>query len=85
MAHYKRKRARIKGSGHYSANGLQHRLGDRYDGREWLRNWPRAHDILFHTRPGRRACRRLERKVLAGADADGVAWPLSKKPHVYYW
>jgi hypothetical protein len=56
-----------------------------YWGSVWLGSWPRWHDIIFHSRPRRRAERRFEHAVLRGADADDLAWPLSKRPHEYYW
>lgn len=27
----------------------------------------------------------LRHRVLRGDDAEGLAWPLARKPHVYYW
>lgn len=50
-----------------------------------MSSYPAWHDILFHTRPLRRATKRCEHKVIQGADADDLAWPLAKKPHKYYW
>jgi hypothetical protein len=47
---------------------------------------PRWWTILEHTRPRRARDRAMERKVLNGrVDADEAIWPLSKKPHIYYW
>jgi hypothetical protein len=85
MAHYKRKRARTAPGGHYSANALKHRLGPRWSDRMWLSGWPRYWDKVMHTRPMRARARRLEQAVLNGADPDGLSWPLSRKPHIYYW
>lgn len=52
----------------------------------WLNTWPASYDIIYHTRPSRRAMSRLLRCVVTGqVDPDAVAWPLSKRPHVYYW
>lgn len=51
----------------------------------WSGNWPAAWDILYHRRPHRRATKRLEIAVMHGADPDNLAWPVAKKPHVYYW
>jgi len=51
-----------------------------------MSNHPRAHDILFHTRPRRHDERRIARLIRSGrVDADATAWPLEKKPHKYYW
>lgn len=92
MAHYKRKRARTQGSGHYSNNGYRHRFGmseEEFDGsrmlRAWYRNYPRYWDKVFHTRPARRKTRQLEQKVLHGEDPDNMTWPDGRKPHIYYW
>jgi hypothetical protein len=47
---------------------------------------PAAWDIVMHTRPRRAAEKRLEKRILADAiDPDDTAWPLSKKPHTYFW
>lgn len=41
---------------------------------------------LLHTRPRRRATRHCEWRVLHNPDAaDGLIWPLDKKPHIYFW
>ena len=49
-------------------------------------NWPRWFDVVFHTRPQRRRTKAMEQKILSGRlDPDNTAWPLSKKPLVYYW
>lgn len=85
MAHFSRKRSRITSSKGYSRNGLKHRLGRRYSPDAPYLIYPRSHDLLYHTRPGRRAVRHLERAVMKGADAEELTWPLSKKPHTYYW
>lgn len=50
-----------------------------------MRNWPAWWDRTFHTRPHRAKVRRLERKVMQGFDPDNIAWPLAKRPHIYYW
>ena len=86
MANYKRKRSRVAGRNNgYSAKGLEHRLElDAKDVR-WLRNWPRWYDKLHHTRPLRRAGKRMERDLLKGDDPDNLVWPLSRKPHHYFW
>ena len=86
MAHYKRKRPRAASGGYYSTNALRHRLGKRYNERLWLANWPRHWDIQHHTRPARTKTRRLERAVVKDIElAWDAAWPVPKKPHVYYW
>lgn len=51
-----------------------------------MSNWPRSWDIVHHTRPRRAREKRLTKAIVAGKlDPDNVAWPLSKKPHIYYW
>ena len=59
--------------------------GDRSRGLKHNRGYPRWHDIVFHTRPRRGAEKRLETKILRGADPESLNWPLEKKPHKYYW
>jgi len=81
MANHKRKKARSQmGAG--SQNDLKRKLGPDW---RWWRDAPSGHNILFNTRPRRRAERQLEKKILRGADPDGIAWPLSSKPFDYYW
>jgi hypothetical protein len=61
-------------------------FGDYSRGRKYNAGYPRWHDILYHSRPRRREERRYEYKAMHGsADLDDLAWPLSKKPHNYYW
>ena len=86
MAHYKRRRSRRASMGHYSGNGLRHRLGsETFDGIRWLGSYPRWWDYIHHTRPARAAGRKLIRQVMAGADPENICWPDGRKPHVYYW
>ncbi|WP_159805487.1 hypothetical protein [Litoreibacter roseus] len=86
MAHYKRKRSRLKGRNKgYSAKGLERRLKVKAEDLRWLQNYPRWHDKLHHIRPSRRAERKRERELLKGIDPDNLAWPVSRKPHHYFW
>ncbi len=86
MAHYKRKRSRLAGRNKgYSSKGLERRLVPQIEELRWLQNYPRSHDKLYHTRPRRRSERKQERELLKGSDPDGLVWPLSRKPHEYYW
>lgn len=89
MAHYKRKRPRTSGSGHYSNNGLKNRLDEKginkKDRRAWHFSHPRWWDKVMHTAPSRSRSKVLERKVLKGADFDNMSWPDYRKPHIYYW
>lgn len=50
-----------------------------------MNTYPAWWDREFHTRPKRAETRRLERQVLNGRDPDDIAWPLLRKPHIYYW
>ena len=55
-------------------------------GHTWLNTWPRAHDILYHNRPRRRAEKLCEFHVKRGVvDLEDFTWPLSRKPHKYFW
>lgn len=86
MAHYKRKRSRLAGRQKgYSGKGLERRLKLVSEDLRWLENWPRWHDKIYHTRPRRREESKLVREVLKDGDPDNIAWPLSRKPHEYYW
>jgi hypothetical protein len=59
--------------------------GCRSNGREINRGYPRWYDILYHTRRNRARNRLVVVKILQGADPEGMAWPLDRKPHIYYW
>ena len=48
-------------------------------------HWPKWWDVLYHTRPWRAKSKEVTRKVLNGADPDGITWPVNHKPHNYYW
>lgn len=92
MAHFKRKRSRLKAAGHYSKNGYRHRLGFSQEESEgapfnkiWYRNHPRHWNKAFHIRPTRAKARLLERQILRGEDPDNMNWPNGRKPHIYYW
>lgn len=52
-----------------------------------MRSYPRWWDIIFHTKPKRRAQQAMLQGVIKGrVDADDAAWPLGNhKPHNYYW
>lgn len=51
-----------------------------------MSNYPRSWDIQFHTRPRRAKEKLVERKIVTGKiDPDEAIFPLSKKPHIYYW
>lgn len=52
----------------------------------WMNSYPAWWDTVFHRRPERRAQARTAHAVLVGSlDADDVAWPVSHRPHRYYW
>ena len=46
---------------------------------------PRWHDILHHTRRRRAAEKRCAVRLMQGKDPEDLAWPLSRKPTIYYW
>ena len=74
MANYKRKRP-VTSTTHHAVGGSTS-----------MGSWPRAHDVTYHRRPQRRRAKEVTRQVFKGVvDADNAAWPVGKKPHVYYW
>lgn len=77
MANYKRRRPRTT-SAH---SGYSRRSASTY----WMSQWPRWHDIVFHTRPQRRRTREAVVLVMQGRDPDTILWPVEKKPHIFYW
>ena len=81
MAHHKRKKARVNmGSG--SQNYLKRKHGEDW---RWMQDTPKWWHVLHHSRPHRRATKRLETKIMKGEDPDDIAWPVARKPHIYYW
>lgn len=40
---------------------------------------------MFMERPARRLRKRLERDIAKGLDPEAAIWPLTHKPHLYYW
>ncbi len=84
-----RKRLKLKPfkvpAGWLAGGSVQIDWGCRFNGRKYNQGYPRWHDILYHTRRNR-ACNRLTvTKVLQGIDPEGIAWPLDRKPHIYFW
>lgn len=84
--HHKRKRARI------------HNRGRGWDSRRikkaypalwnwlWLHSWPVYWDIQHHRRPRRREEKNIAHAIVRDViDPDCAIWPVSKKPHEYYW
>lgn len=65
-----------------SKNDVRRKYGDEW---RWMEATPRAWRLLYMTRPKRRETKRLEIKIMKGEDPDRIAWPLDKKPYVYYW
>lgn len=83
MANFRRKKPRHRTSSRYSTRVGNKRFSHIHPC--WMYWYPAWHDILFHRRPHRRATKEVEGKLLRGADPDDLVWPVSKKPHVYYW
>jgi len=53
---------------------------------DMINSYPAWWDRTFHTRPRRAKERAITRNILVGKlDPDNAAWPLEKKPHIYYW
>lgn len=51
-----------------------------------MNGYPAWWDRTFHTRPRRSKEKAIARRILCGdLDPDDAAWPLEKKPHIYYW
>ena len=83
---HKRKRSRTRVRGRRMNKWQAKEIGSGYDKYGWLGNWPAWWDIVFHRRPHRRRAFATTRAVMLGKiDADAAVWPVSKKPHNYYW
>ena len=51
-----------------------------------MSNWPKWHDVINHNRPRRREDAAMSHAVARGkVDPDEALWPLSRRPHIYYW
>lgn len=84
MAHHKRKRPRSH-MGQGSSNDIAREMKERGLEWRWYQNTPSSHHIVFHHRPKRRETKRLLTQILKGEDPEKVAWPVARKPHIYYW
>ena len=82
MANFRRNKPRLRTSRGYSRRTGRERFKKHHP---WMCWWPAWWDILHHSRPQRRRDMRCEKAVLNGADPDNIVWPLSRKPHQYYW
>lgn len=51
----------------------------------WFDKSPSWYRNMMMTRPERREVRRLLNQVMRGHDADGIAFPVSHRPFVYWW
>jgi len=86
MANFRRRRSATNSSrGPHKTKWELSELEARYGRRVWMNNWPAAWDITFHRRPPRRHAKAIAHSIVRGADPDEALWPLSKRPHVYYW
>jgi hypothetical protein len=75
MANFKRNKPRTRS---YGSRGSSRTC--------WLNTWPAWHDILYHSRPRRRADTELAGRVRRGEiDPDDTVWAANHKPHKYYW
>lgn len=84
MANHRRRRPRAASYGR-KRQSYKVRHTPEWNRYGWRRNWPRWHDVVFHTRPRRRRTRACVVLVMQGTDPDLILWPIEKKPHVYYW
>ena len=88
MAHFKRKTARSKARCGYDRKCAERRAARRGEQVRRFYTWewePRAHHIVFHTRPRRCYDAAEVRRILNGKDPEGAIFPLGRKPHVYFW
>lgn len=84
MANYKKRKSRVC-MGRGSHNDLKRRFKDDTSRWLWWMGTPRYWRLTQMTRPKRRLEKKLLHDILRGADADDIAWPVTKKPHWYYW
>ncbi|HFW7070002.1 TPA: hypothetical protein ACKRHO_000425 [Morganella morganii] len=52
---------------------------------DWVNKAPRWHRNRMMTRPERREVNYLLYRVICGYDADGIAFPVSRRPFVYFF
>lgn len=83
MANFKRRRPRQSPGRAAKGTAWKRTQWHSYN---WMCHWPAWWDRTFHTRKKRARNKALVRKVMKGADPDGVTFPLgNRKPHIYYW
>jgi hypothetical protein len=84
--HYKRKNARVrKGRRGWDERRIKkaHPVLSNW---LWLHTWPESYDIIHHRRPRRRKEKNIAHAIVRGIiDPERAIWPVSKKPHEYYW
>jgi hypothetical protein len=86
MANFRRRRSAVRTASKNYYKWAAELRQDRFGLRFWLSTWPAWHDIVHHRRPNRRKTRALERALeFDRLDTDDALWPLSKRPHTYYW
>jgi hypothetical protein len=86
MANFRRRRSAVRTASKTYYKWTAKRREDRFGSRSWLHSWPAWHDIIHHRRPNRRKARVLERALeLDRLDPDEAVWPLSRRPHTYFW
>ena len=51
---------------------------------KWSARDPKAWRKMMHTRPRRRANKKICHDILDGIDPDSLSHPLEKKPHLYW-
>lgn len=62
------------------------RIGNRFVScARWFDKSPSWYRNLVMTRPERREVKRLLNQIVYGRDADGITFPVSNKPFVYWW
>lgn len=68
----------------YISRRIPKSKADKYKYYRWFAAEPRWWRNMHHTRPRRRANKKVCRDIVNNADVD-YAYPLDHKPHFYYW
>lgn len=65
----------------YSSHALERRFKTDPTGILRMKNWPRWHDKLYHSRLIRRRTKELAACVVKGVYSESMNWPDGRKPH----
>lgn len=85
MANHNRKKSRIRMPGGNMGRARLARIQKTGVEYCWYGRTPAWWNIMRHHRPSRRKTKEMEGRIVKGEDFENMAWPVSRKPHIYYY